>query len=69
MRKLITILFTLFVTITYSQENCEKFKTGKFQNVENGIVKAEIQRNDSIQVEKHGQKEIKLKTIIQLKKF
>ena len=61
MRKLIFILFTLMSTISYSQKNCENFKTGKFQNVENGVVKAEIQRNDTIQIEKYGQKEIKLR--------
>jgi len=46
---------------SYSQEKCENFKTGKFQNLENGIVKADIERNDSIQTEKYGSKEIKLK--------
>lgn len=49
------------VTTMYSQDNCENFKTGKFQNVENGIIKAEIERNDSIQTETYGQKEVKLK--------
>ena len=61
MRKLIFTLFALMVTFTYSQEKCENFKIGKFQNVKNGIVKAEIQRNDTIQTEKYGRKEIKLR--------
>jgi hypothetical protein len=48
-------------TIAYSQDNCQHFKTGQFQNVENDIVKAEIQRNDTIQTEKYGEIEVKLK--------
>lgn len=57
--KLVYLLLFL-CTITYAQENCKNFKTGQFQNIENGIVKSEIQRNDSIQIERYGQKEIKL---------
>lgn len=61
MRKLFFTLFTFMVTMAYSQENCKNFKTGKFQNVDNGIVKAKIQRNDSIQTESYGLKEIELR--------
>lgn len=61
MKILIICLSTLIGTIAYSQENCSNFKTGKFQNIENGIIKSKIQRNDSIQTEQYGDKEIKLK--------
>lgn len=61
MKNLILLLLTLLVTVTYAQEDCKKFRTGEFQNIENGVVKAKIQRNDSIQTEQYGEKEIKLK--------
>ena len=61
MKKIILSLSILIVTMTYSQEKCKNFKTGKFQNIENGIIKGEIQRNDTIQTEKYKEKEIKLK--------
>ena len=53
----------LVCSFSYSQENCLKFKTGDFQNIENGIIKAEIFRNDSIQTEQYGEKKISLKII------
>ena len=56
-------LIVLICTITYSQENCKLFKTGKFQNIDNGVLKAKIRRNDSIQTEQYGEKEIKLKIL------
>ncbi len=61
--KKIILLFTLILVcgLSYSQENCFKFKTGDFQNIENGILKAKIQRNDSIQTEQYGDKKITLK--------
>ncbi|TMM58292.1 hypothetical protein FEE95_02360 [Maribacter algarum] len=61
MKAFFYILLVLGLTSAYSQENCKNFRTGKFQNIENGILKAEIQRNDTIQTEKYGQKEVKLK--------
>jgi hypothetical protein len=48
---------------SYAQENCSPFKTGHFQNIENGVLKAKIQRNDSIQKEQYGEKEITLKIL------
>lgn len=60
------ILLSLFIVtfgVSYSQENCEKFKTGNFQEIENGTLKAKIQRNDSIQTEQYGKKKITLKII------
>lgn len=56
-------LFILVFGFSYSQESCGKFKTGNFQNIENGILKAKIQRNDSIQTEQYGEKKITLKII------
>jgi hypothetical protein len=47
--------------IAFSQSECEKFATGKFQNIENGELKAKFERNDSIQTEQYGEKIIKLK--------
>ena len=62
MKKIILLcLFAFLGTTSYSQENCKKFRTGKFENKDNGTVKATIQRNDSIQTEQYGDKEVKLK--------
>lgn len=44
-----------------SQKKCRKFKTGTFQNVENGEVNSLIIRNDSIQYEKVERLEVSLK--------
>lgn len=57
--KILILLFAMSFT-TYAQENCKKFRTGKFQNIEKGIVKSTIERNDSIQREYFADKEIKL---------
>ena len=62
-KHLLLSLLILVCGFSYSQENCRKFKTGDFQNFENGILKAKIQRNDSIQTEQYGEKKIKLKII------
>lgn len=56
-------LLILICGFSYSQESCDKFKIGNFQNIENGILKAKIQRNDSIQTEQYGDKKITLKII------
>lgn len=55
------IIITLICSAAYAQNDCVKFKAGKFQNIENGIIKSVIQRNDSIQLESFGEKEIKLR--------
>ena len=57
--QLFTILLLLSASV-FAQVDCEKFKVGKFQNIEDGEVKSTIERNDSIQVERFGNKEIKL---------
>lgn len=57
-----TLLIMAF-SFSYSQENCDRFKTGDFQNIKNGILKAKIQRNDSIQTEQYGSKKIKLEIV------
>jgi len=59
----LTLLLLLFSVFAFAQSNCEKFKTGKFQNVENGLMKSQIERNDSIQVEQHGEIVLKLKIV------
>jgi len=61
MRMIILIFLMIFCGFSYSQEDCSKFKIGNFQNIEDGILKAKIQRNDSIQTEQYGEKVIKLK--------
>jgi len=62
MKIFITLSLLIFIgTTLVAQNKCEKFKTGEFVNTENGIIKANIQRNDSIQTEQFGGKEIKLK--------
>jgi len=61
-----TILSLLLFTVCnllYSQKDCHRFKTGNFQNIENGIIKAKIQRNDSVQIEQYGDKQITLKVM------
>lgn len=45
----------------FSQPKCAGFRVGKFQNIEEGIVKTKIVRNDTIQLEYYGDKEIKLR--------
>lgn len=57
----IFIAFFFVASIAIGQTDCEKFRVGKFQNVEEGVVKSSIERNDSIQSEKFGDREIKLK--------
>jgi hypothetical protein len=57
----VLIIISLVSISTYSQTDCKKFKIGKFQNKENGIVKSVIERNDSIQREHFADKEIELK--------
>ncbi|TLX72610.1 hypothetical protein E9993_17390 [Labilibacter sediminis] len=62
MEKMVLLIISLWITgIAFSQSGCEKFKTGKFHNVENGSVKSKIERNDSIQIEQHGNIFVKLK--------
>ena len=61
MRNLSYILFLMFTSAVFGQTDCAKFKTGKFQNVEDGVIKSRIERTDSLQYEKFGDREIKLK--------
>lgn len=64
MKRIISFSISVLLSgLSYSQVNCNKFKTGQFQNIENGILKAKIQRNDSIQTEQYGEKKVTLKII------
>ena len=54
--------FYLIAQLAPAQTDCQKFKTGKFKNIEKGKDSGDyIERNDSIQTEKHGEGIIKLK--------
>jgi len=62
MKKLVVALFLMFFSsFGFAQSDCELFKTGKFQCIENGVIKTTFERDDSIQIEKSGDKIIKLK--------
>lgn len=63
MKNSILLIFSLLISTIYGQEDCAKFKTGKFKNIENGIVAAEIERDDTIQIEKYGEIEVRLKIV------
>jgi len=55
------ILFIVFNSFTlFSQTECAKFKTGKFVNIDKDKTKTTIERNDSIQIERMGEIEVKL---------
>ena len=43
--------------------NCKKFKTGRFHNIENGVIKTKISRSKTIQIEEWGESKIKLKIV------
>jgi hypothetical protein len=60
MKQLILFITLLIGTLAFSQTDCQKFKTGNFQNVEDVIIAAKIQRNDSIQMEEYGPIKVKL---------
>ncbi|MBA9079886.1 MULTISPECIES: hypothetical protein [Rufibacter] len=45
----------------YSQSDCKNFRIGKFQNVENGVIKSKITRSDSLQIEEYGNVKVTLK--------
>ena len=51
---------SLSIGSAFAQSPCTFFKTGKFENLENGVVKSTLERNDSIQIETRGDIEIKL---------
>jgi hypothetical protein len=57
----VALILMLFSTFVFAQSDCELFKTGKFQCIENGIVKTTFERDESFQIEKSGEKIIKLK--------
>ncbi len=56
-------LAMLISSSLFGQSDCEKFKTGKFKNIENGILKSTIQRNDSIQIEEYAGKKVRPRII------
>lgn len=61
MRYLIFATLTLFLSLSLlGQSDCEKFRTGKFQNVDGDVLKSRIERNESIQIEKYGEIEVRL---------
>ena len=62
MKKLVVGIILLFFSgFVLAQPDCVLFKTGKFQSIENGVVKTMIERNEAFQIEKNGEKIIKLK--------
>lgn len=62
MKKILLLISLLWITAAaFAQSDCDRFRTGKFVNIENGIERAAIERNDSIQTEKYGPIAIKLK--------
>ncbi len=64
MKQIVFFLTVLFIGTLYSQNSeCENFKIGEFQNIEKGIVKAEIKRTEKFQFERFDDIEIKLKIV------
>lgn len=60
-KSILLFLFFGIARYAYSQSDCAQFKTGQFQNIENGVVKSKIERTDSIQIEQYVDKVIKLR--------
>jgi hypothetical protein len=62
MKWLSVVVSLLFpCSVAFSQVDCSTFRTGKFQNIENGVVKSEIERTDSTQIESDGDVFVKFK--------
>lgn len=62
--RIAAILIILLLGFTsFSQPNCKKFKTGKFQNIENGKVSSLIERNETSQIETVGDIKVKLQIV------
>jgi len=57
----VALILMFFSTFVFAQSDCKLFKTGKFQCIENGVIKTTFERDDSFQIEKIGEKIIKLK--------
>jgi len=57
----VAIIPLLFSSVVFAQSECELFRTGKFQCIEDGVIKTTFERDESFQVEKIGEKIIKLK--------
>jgi hypothetical protein len=57
----VALILMFFSTFVFAQSDCKLFKTGKFQSIENGVIKTTFERDDSFQIEKSGEKLIKLK--------
>lgn len=53
----------LFISYTLSAQtiNCQSFRVGDFQNIEDGVVKADIKRTEEFQFEEMGNIKVKLK--------
>ena len=60
MKVVLFLILIGFSSQSFAQNDCEHFRVGKFQNIEDGVLRATIVRNDSIQVERYGNKMIKL---------
>ncbi|WP_299336327.1 hypothetical protein [uncultured Psychroserpens sp.] len=61
MKHILIVIIFLTATLSFAQTDCQKFKIGNFQNVEDGVVAAKLKRNDSIQIEEYGPIKVKLK--------
>jgi hypothetical protein len=62
MKNLVVALILLFFSgSVLAQSDCNLFKTGKFQSIEDGVIKTTFERDESFQIEKSGEKIIKLK--------
>ncbi len=62
MKNLVVAIILLFFSgSVLAQNDCKLFKTGKFQSIEDGVVKTTFERDKSFQIERIGEKIIKLK--------
>ncbi|MDX2361977.1 MAG: hypothetical protein QNK23_14300 [Crocinitomicaceae bacterium] len=58
---IVTVVIVLLNSFAFSQSDCHEFRIGKYHNIKNETVTSVIERNDSIQTERYGDKFIKLK--------
>ena len=62
LKNILTVTLLTWVNINLNaQSSCGDFAVGKFQNVESGVIRSSIERNDSIQIEEYGAQKIKLR--------
>lgn len=61
-KAILTISFFVACVTSYSQSTaCDKFRTGIFQNIEDGMVRSIVERTNEFQHEEYGDKRIKLR--------